>query len=326
MSQKAPPEIAAFAFARAAAREARDWPEADRLRAEIEAAGWSVVDRGTRYTLRPAHAPDLEADGAVRYGRSGAVASRLEEPVSAPVTVVIVADDRPDDVARAFASVRLEAPEGTQIVVVADDPTPAQAAALSDLEGPFGAAAGKVVPEILWTSARLGRPTALNAGLRRAVGAVVVVLGADLDWSAGAIGDLVDALGDPTVAIAGLRGLQTSDLRRFSEGGDGEVAVVSGTLAFRRADLIARGPLEERFLTNRGLDAWWSLTLRDEGESAPPRRALVVEDGGGAAADHDAPEEGSRAGRRDYYRLLERFGGRVDLLAIGPSDPGRPGD
>jgi cysteinyl-tRNA synthetase len=40
----APDDVTALAQARAAARSARDWPEADRLRGEIEAAGWEVRD------------------------------------------------------------------------------------------------------------------------------------------------------------------------------------------------------------------------------------------------------------------------------------------
>ncbi len=47
----APPEIVALAEARAAARRARDWTTADDLLAEIQAAGWRVVDSGTMYDL-----------------------------------------------------------------------------------------------------------------------------------------------------------------------------------------------------------------------------------------------------------------------------------
>ncbi len=43
-SQAAPDAVRALAVERAAARAAGDWPEADRLRAEIEAAGWIVRD------------------------------------------------------------------------------------------------------------------------------------------------------------------------------------------------------------------------------------------------------------------------------------------
>ena len=40
----APPEIVELARQRGSARELRDWSEADRLRLEIEAAGWVVRD------------------------------------------------------------------------------------------------------------------------------------------------------------------------------------------------------------------------------------------------------------------------------------------
>ena len=62
----------------------RDWAEADRLREEIEAAGWKVVDRGTDFALSPAAPPDVEDDVGVRYGASANVPSRLDEPADRP--------------------------------------------------------------------------------------------------------------------------------------------------------------------------------------------------------------------------------------------------
>ena len=43
-SETAPAEIIAMADARAAAKSARDWARADELRAQIDAAGWTVID------------------------------------------------------------------------------------------------------------------------------------------------------------------------------------------------------------------------------------------------------------------------------------------
>lgn len=48
-----PGEIAALAEARWQAKGARNWAEADRLRAELSAAGWHVLDRKDGYTLQP---------------------------------------------------------------------------------------------------------------------------------------------------------------------------------------------------------------------------------------------------------------------------------
>ena len=51
--QEAIPEtVNALAAARAAARQAKQWAEADRLRAELQAAGWEVEDRQDGYTLK----------------------------------------------------------------------------------------------------------------------------------------------------------------------------------------------------------------------------------------------------------------------------------
>ena len=43
-SESAPTQIVALADARAAAKAARDWARADELRAQIDAAGWTVTD------------------------------------------------------------------------------------------------------------------------------------------------------------------------------------------------------------------------------------------------------------------------------------------
>ena len=43
-SETAPAEIVALASDRAAAKAAKDWSRADKIRAQIEAAGWTVVD------------------------------------------------------------------------------------------------------------------------------------------------------------------------------------------------------------------------------------------------------------------------------------------
>ena len=48
-----PPEVHALADARAAARRAKRWAEADRLRADLAAAGWDMEDQPDGYRLKP---------------------------------------------------------------------------------------------------------------------------------------------------------------------------------------------------------------------------------------------------------------------------------
>ena len=50
---EAPADIRATAEARLAARKAKQWAEADRLRGELHAAGWEMEDRADGYALKP---------------------------------------------------------------------------------------------------------------------------------------------------------------------------------------------------------------------------------------------------------------------------------
>jgi cellulose synthase/poly-beta-1,6-N-acetylglucosamine synthase-like glycosyltransferase len=306
-----PDEILTMAHDRARARAERDWPEADRLRAEIEAAGWTIVDRGTDFALAPASPPTVEADGVVRYGATAEVPSRTEEPTTGVATVILVATDWPADLDRALAGLRAYRPDGLKVVVVADGPSPDQDAALNSLDA-----------EVIRTSARLGQGAAINIGIRRASAPTVVVLDTSVEPTGDVVTPLVVALEDPTVAVAGGWGLVSDDLRKFREAPAGDVDAVEGyAMAFRRDAAIDRGPLDERFRFYRNLDIWWSLVLRDEGEERPPRRAVAVDL---PATRHEhrgwtslPDDERDRLSKRNFYRIIDRFGWRRDLLTSG---------
>ncbi|MET1232999.1 MAG: glycosyltransferase [Candidatus Limnocylindrales bacterium] len=309
----APPEaVADLARARADARAARDFMTADRLRAEIEASGWKVVDRGIDFSLEPAHPPDLADGGRLRVGASGSVPSRLGEPATAPATIILVATDWPDDLARALAGLHTYAPTGTQLVIVADDPSPGQAEALGPVE-----AAGI---EVVWTSARLGTAAAIDCGLRRASGTIVILLDTSLEPTGDFVTPLTAVLADPTVAVAGGWGIVSDDLRTFRDAPPGDVDAIEGYCqAFRRTDVVTRGPLDERFRFYRNLDIWWSLVLRDEGQDSPSRRAVRTEPLPLIRHDHRGyaslpADERDRLSKRNFYRILDRFGSRRDLL------------
>jgi hypothetical protein len=311
-----PDDILSLAHARAAARSNRDWTEADRIRGEIEAAGWKIVDRGTDFALELANPPTVAGDGVVRYGASEAVPARFDEPPAGVATVVLVATDWPADLDRALAGLRAHAPAGVSIVVVADGPSAEQDAGLSD-ESAVGAAPAV---EVVRTTERLGTAAAWNVGIRRASGPVVVIVDTSVEPTGDIISPLISALDDPTVGVAGGFGIVSADLRKFEDGGPGDVTAVEGyAIAFRRGDAAARGPLDERFRFYRNLDIWWSLVLRDEGEGSPPRRAVAVaipatrhEHRGWTSLDE---AERDRLSKRNFYRIIDRFGSRKDLAS-----------
>jgi GT2 family glycosyltransferase len=311
-----------------------------------------VTDSGTAYRLEPAVAPDVEVGGEIRYGRTDAVPSRLGDPATGLATVVLVASPDPAETRRALDALTSTAPAGTDVVLVADglSDRALEGVRATELAAEVDARDGVVRVELVRTSTPLGHGAALNIGIRRARASILVVLDASITPVGDVVTPLVAALADPTVAIAGPFGLSSADLRRFEEvlapaapadgppapgaapgttsaAGD-EAAPVDATaiqgylMAFRRSDAIARGPLDEGFRFYRNLDIWWSLVLRDEGEDAAPRRAVVTPGvpltrGEPRAWTAMPPAERDRLSKRNFYRVLDRFRTRLDLAVPG---------
>jgi cysteinyl-tRNA synthetase len=315
--QRIPAEVLSAAHARATAREARDWAEADRLRAEIEAAGWKIVDRGTDFALTPMAPPDVAETSRTRYGASRNVPSRLDEAPTGLAAIVLVATDWPDDLSRALDGLRRGSPAGTSVVIVADGPSDDQATVLETSESE---PQSDVPVEVVWTSERLGHGAALNVGLRRVSASIAILLDTSVEPTGDFVTPLVRALDDQTVAVAGGWGIVSEDLRTFDDAPAGDVDAIEGYCqAFRRADYDERGPIDERFRFYRNLDIWWSLVLRDNGHGQPARRAVSIDDLPLVRHDHrgysSLPEdERDRLSKRNFYRIIDRFGSRRDLL------------
>jgi hypothetical protein len=154
----------------------------------------------------------------------------------------------------------------------------------------------------------------------------VVLLDTSIEPTGDVITPLVQALVDPTVAVVGGWGITSADLRHFEDAPAGDVDAIEGYCqAFRRDEYAERGPLDERFRFYRNLDIWWSLVLRDSGEGEPPRRAVRLgelpltrhEHRGWASLPDDERE---RQSKRNFYRIIDRFGWRRDLLIGAESD------
>ena len=296
-----PLELRALARERSEARRVQDWAEADRLRAVIEAQGWKVVDKGAEGRLVRAHPEDVvEDDGSVHYGWTGAVPEHDGPRAAGAVTIVARATPDATDVVR-LTSRLTDAPAGTQVLIVAD----AHAALPEDI----GTA------EVVRIVSAASPGVLLAVALRRARTEVVVVgEGWPAEATAQRIPDLVALLDDPQVGVAGWWGLVSSDLRHLSPADEttvDPVTVAWAGLAFRTVDGLERGPVDEGFGDPGMLAAWWSLVLRDEGPESPPRAARALLDATNAGLSTPLRE---RAVRRDRYRIIDRFGGRYDLL------------
>jgi hypothetical protein len=181
--------------------------------------------------------------------------------------------------------------------------------------------------ELVWTSERLGHAASTNIGIRRVEAPVVILLDTSLEPTGDFVTPLVRALDDERVAVVGGWGITSTDLRTFEDAPAGEVDAIEGYVqAFRRADAAAYGPLDERFRFYRNLDIWWSLVLRDGAEDEKsPRRAVRIDGLPLERHEHRGwtslpDEERDRQSKRNFYRIIDRFGSRRDLLVANRDD------
>lgn len=300
----APPRIITLANDRAAARARHDWPLADGLKVEIESGGWKVIDHGLGFELLPARPDDIVQDGETIYGSVASVPSRLTEPSSAAISLVVVPGPRrtpPDPVLAAIAS---STGAGHQVLAVGSRDVPVKAPA----------------DEVIRTVEPLSAGDALQAALLRATGELIVIIDSDRIPAGDVLAPLREALSDPSVAAAGSDGLLSTDLRRYAPASSGDVtALRSGCYAFRRPDGRDRGPIEPRLRLPDSAAAWWTLVLRDEGPDAEPRRAVALDLPIGPRPDATtSAAEDSRLARRDAYRIADLLGERTWLASEEP--------
>jgi len=280
---------------RAAARERRDWPRADALRDELAAIGWEPQDGPAGSTARP-----------ILERAAVAGPPPLEAPASVSLSIQVVLEDHPDDLDRFLRGLAAHQPSVPwELVVVAND---------SRLELPAGLGLPDD-PIVLPTEGRLGWADGRTLGMRHSSGEVTVLLDTSLEPVGDAWTPLLAAFDDPRVGIAGGWGVTSADARQFDEAPPGEVdAIEAYCLAIRRAALQAVGGFDRRFRFYRNADLDLSFAVRDAGWIAVRTAPLPFErhEHRGWSSLPDA--ERDRLSRRNFYRFLDRWGSRRDLL------------
>ena len=299
-----PDEIVELAERRARARATKDFGEADAIRERIASAGWTVEDAsGGGYTLAPAAPPEDERL------RAADVESVLEEPATVDVSIGWVCEGWPEDIDRAIASFRIHAGDHTFQFLVAD------------VTGEPAGRWGEDV-EVVRLVAGTGWAAARNAGLLRARGRLVFAM----DGSVEAVGDVVAPLSavltDPSVGVCGPFGIVTADLREFDESpGSGPCDAVEGYLmAFRREILTQAGLFDEKFTWYRTADIDWSFRVKDAGYRCEVVEAPVIKHAHRMWFE-TAPGERAKWSKRNFYRFLDHWRDRWDLILSGDPSP-----
>jgi cysteinyl-tRNA synthetase len=279
---------------RSAARERRDWGRADALRDELAALGWEAQDGPAGSTARPM----LTRAGGSR-----------DEPASVAASLQLVADDHPDDLARFLRGLVAHPPSATfELVIVANAPSFEVRSLVAEIALPLE-------PRVLPTDGRLGWADARTLGLQASAGEVTVILDTSLEPTGDFVAPLLAAFEDPTVGLAGGWGVTSEDAREFVDAPPGEVDAIEGyCLAVRREALRAVGGFDRRFRWYRNADLDFSFAVRDAGWRAVRTEPLPLErhEHRGYASLPD--DERDRQSRRNFYRFLDHWRDRPDLL------------
>jgi len=296
-----PDEVRALAAERDDRRRAKDFAAADALRDRIARLGFSVIDGPDGVSLEPL------AVTVPRRIAAHDVESLLDEPATADVSVHWVVEGWPEDVARALAGLRANG-GGRDVRYVVADVTETEPSSY-----------GEDV-EVLALETGTGWGAALNAGLRRSRGRSVLVMDGSVEPTGDVFAPLEAALEDPSVGVCGPFGISTEDLHEFHESDGPEVDAIEGYLmAFRRDVIRDVGLFDEKFRWYRTADIECSFRIKDAGLRAVRVDAPVVKHE--HRMYHATPEaERDRFSKRNYYRFLERFRDRYDLLVRPPAD------
>jgi GT2 family glycosyltransferase len=190
---------------------------------------------------------------------------------------------------------------------------------------PGGADALPQLPDgstLLQVHQRLGWADAVNLGLRRATGRIIVLIDSSIEPTGGFLAPLLATFDDAQVGLAGPWGVTSADARQFNDAPPGEVDAVEGyCLAIRREALRQVDGFDHHFRFYRNADLDLSFAVRAHGWRAVRTDPLPLrqhEYRGWTA--HDEAER-DRLSRRNFYRFLKHWGDRRDLLLHGGPRP-----
>jgi GT2 family glycosyltransferase len=161
-----------------------------------------------------------------------------------------------------------------------------------------------------------GFGAAVNAGLQAARGEVVVLFDPGTEATGDLATPLLEMLERPGVGIAaayGVRGVGT--VKHFHDHPGPEVDAVEGyCMAFRRADALEVGGFDEKFKFYRIADFEFSFRIRSTGKRAMVVAGLPLRKHRHRLWEAESEEERERLSRKNFYRFLDRWGKRTDLL------------
>lgn len=305
-----PADILALSHERDELRKRGQYARADALKKLIEDAGYGIKDnpRGAHLIILPS----VEVDG-ILYRTARQVPSLLNESDMCLFSVQILANNCFEQARRCIESVFRHA--GTQAVevILIDN---ASQDGLASWACEYQQEASLL--HLVRTSRVMGEAEARNLGLKQSRGRYILQIDANLELTGDIFTPLAQLLENAEIGITGLRGLHTDDLRHFEESTEEEVEAIDGScMAFPRKLLKKTGLFDEGYRFPTYMDIDFNFAVRDNGVQAIVARdlPLIRHPFSSHATLSDA--ERTRLNKRNFYRFLEHWGDREDLLLNG---------
>ncbi len=306
-SHSIPAEILALSHERDQLRRRGQYAKADALKQQIEDAGYVVKDNphGAHLIMLPS----IDVDGTV-YRTARQLPSLLDEADRCAFSVNILAQNSVEQTRRCVESVFRFAGDTSIEVMLIDN-------ASQDGLDLWAEVYQHQEPRlhVLRPSRVMGEGTARNIGLKQSFGRFILVLDTNVEITGDIFTSLAQTLADTTIGITGLHGLHTDDLRHFEETEAREVEAIDiRCMAFRRTLLKKVGLFDEQYRFPHFMDIDFNFAVRDQGAQivVTPDLPLVYHPASQDTGKSDAEKQ--RLTKRNFYRFLEKWGDRDDLL------------
>jgi hypothetical protein len=302
-----PDDILALSHERDILRRRGKYDRADALKRQIEEAGYAIKDNphGAHLIILPS----IEVDGHT-YRTARQLPSLLDEPDRCTFSVNILAHDSFEQTQRCLESVLRFAGSHEIEIILVDN-------ASQDELSIWSAVLQYADPRIhvLHITRTMGEAEARNIGLKQSQGHYILLLDSSLELTGDIFTPVTQTLSDADVGVTGLHGLRTNDLRHFEESQQLEVEVVDKLcMAFRRNLLKKVGLFDEGYRYPYYMDVDFNFRVRDSGAKAVLTPDLPVTSYPTIQPARLSDAERTRLSKRNFYRFLEKWGDRDDLL------------
>jgi cellulose synthase/poly-beta-1,6-N-acetylglucosamine synthase-like glycosyltransferase len=301
-----PEDILALSHERDLLRRKGQYDRADLLKERIESAGYAIKDNphGAHLIILPG----VNVDGH-SYRTSRELPSLLSENDLYTFSIQLLVQEETTQQAQSLIESILHFPQQHSYELFILDNASNNgfdlwAEALRQRESHV---------HLLHTTRKMGDAEAYNMGMKQSRGRFILILDAQSQVNGDILGPLANSLSDEHVGLTGPRGLRSDDLRHFEMSEENEVeAIELSCMAFKRELLTKTGLFDEGYRNPYFMDIDFSFALRDYGVQAvrTPDMPLVQAE----AARTTSEREYARVQRRNFYRFLQKWGSREDML------------